>query len=188
VNAEAWRVVWDPLLRVLHWTLVLSVSAAWMTTLWWSGWHQAAGYLAAGAVGTRIVWGFVGPLEARFAHFVRGPRVTLRYVSMLRAGRAPRSLGHNPLGAWMALALMATTLALALTGWLYTTDRFWGEVWLDWLHQTLAWALLVLAAWHVAGVIFTGRRYGENLVAAMFSGRKRVDVGVDMDADKHASR
>jgi cytochrome b len=179
VNAAAWRVVWDPLLRVLHWTLVLSVAAAWITTWWWSGWHQASGYLAAGVVGIRVVWGFVGPDAARFTHFVRGPRATLRYVSLLRAGQAPRSLGHNPLGAWMALVLMATTLALALTGWLYTTDRFWGEVWLDWLHQTLAWSVVVLVSLHVLGVVSTGRRHGENLVAAMFTGRKRADIDRD---------
>jgi cytochrome b len=184
VNGAAWRVVWDPLLRVLHWTLVLSVAAAWITTGWWSAWHQPSGYLAAGVVGIRVVWGFVGPGEARFTHFVRGPRATLRYVSLLRAGQAPRSFGHNPLGAWMALALMATTLALALTGWLYTTDRFWGDVWLDWLHQALAWSVVVLVSLHVAGVVFTGRRYGENLVAAMFTGRKRAD----MNRDDHASR
>jgi cytochrome b len=35
--------------------------------------------------------------------------------------------------------------------------------------------MLALIALHVGGVILTGMGHGENLIAAMFSGRKRQD-------------
>ena len=66
-----------------------------------------------------------------------------------------------------------------MTGWLYTTDRFWGVEWVGELHEGLAEALLVLIALHVAGVAFASWRHHENLVAAMLHGRKHTE-------DEHA--
>ncbi|TMH74230.1 MAG: cytochrome B, partial [Betaproteobacteria bacterium] len=81
-------------------------------------------------------------------------------------------LGHNPLGAWMIVALLAMIALVAGTGWLSTTDRFWGVEWLQETHHLLADALLVLATLHVAGVAYTSLRHRENLVRAMITGRK----------------
>ena len=64
--------------------------------------------------------------------------------------------------------------ALALTGWLYTTDRFWGDVTVERMHEALAWSLLGLVAIHVAGVLVASRRHRENLVRSMIDGRKRA--------------
>jgi cytochrome b len=92
---------------------------------------------------------------------------------MLRR-REPRHLGHNPLGGWMTVILLLTVALVGLSGWLYTTDRFWGVEWVERLHSTLADALLALAAVHVAGAIYASFRHRENLVAAMVHGRKRA--------------
>jgi len=173
--------VWDPLLRVLHWSLVAAVVLGWATTAWFSTFHEAVGYGGLAIVALRVVWGLVGPRRARFATFVRGPRTTFGYAVRLLRGDAPRHLGHNPLGAWMAIALLACVPALALTGWLYRTERFWGDVWLDELHEGIAWTMVVLAVLHVAGVVATGWRHRENLVRAMFSGRKRAAQDGDVD-------
>src|SRR5262249_31715504 len=89
------------------------------------------------------------------------------------AAHEPRHLGHNPLGAWMILALFACVGGLALTGWLYTTDRFWGDETVERIHVALAWTMLSLVVLHVAGVLLASLRHRENLVAAMFSGEKR---------------
>jgi len=170
------RPVWDRFVRALHWTLVASVTLAWLSTvalLSAIGFtHQGAGYVALAAVLLRIVWGFGPSRHARFAQFVRGPRITLAYARAVAARREPRYLGHNPLGAWMVLALMACVIGLALSGWLYTTDRFFGNETVDAIHQVLAWTLLVLIGLHVFGVIFTSLRHRENLVRAMLDGRK----------------
>ena len=167
------RRIWDPAVRVLHWALAASFALGWSTTEWLGPWHQPVGYAALAIVAARIVWGLAGPRYARFAQFVRGPRATLAYARQVLAGREPRHLGHNPLGAVMVLALFACIVGLALTGWLYTTDRFWGDETVERVHVALAWAGLALGLVHVAGVALTSFRHRENLVAAMFSGNKR---------------
>ena len=111
---------------------------------------------------------------------VRGPRDVLAYAHTMRAGREPRYVGHNPLGGWMVLALWFTAAALALTGWLYTTDWLWGYEWLSDLHAWLAWGIAALVAGHLGGVVVTSWRHRENLVAAMFSGRKRAPEADDI--------
>lgn len=173
--------VWDRPVRLLHWLLLAAVTAAWLTTLGLTGLHRAAGYAAAVVVLARIAWGFLSSGHARFSRFLRGPAATATYAVRLLAGRAPRYLGHNPLGAWMVLALLACVTALGLSGWLYTsTDRFFGEPWLESLHAFLAWLLLGLVALHVTGVAFTGWRHRENLLRAMVDGAKPAPGGGDI--------
>ena len=164
--------VWDRTVRVLHWVLVLSVAIAWLSTWRFGDLHQPAGSVALAAVLLRGVWGWVGGRYARFRQFVRSPRAALVYLRQLSQRREPRYIGHNPLGGWMILALMGCVSGLGLTGWLYTTDRFWGDAFIDYLHQSLAWALLGMIALHVAGVIFASVRHRENLVRAMIDGTK----------------
>lgn len=169
--------VWDRVVRVLHWTLVVSVALAGLSlidALGLASLHRVAGYVALGVVLLRGVWGFGARGHARFAEFVRGPAVTFAYVRRVLARNEPRTLGHNPLGAWMIVALLLCVAALAFTGWLYTTDMFWGSEAVEDLHRALAWTLLALVSLHVAGVIFTSVRHRENLVRAMFSGRKSL--------------
>jgi cytochrome b len=164
--------VWDPLVRVLHWSLVLAVTLSWLGTFAIAGVHQGAGYVALAIVLLRLLWGAIGSHCARFTQFVRGPRATWAYLMAVLQRRERRHLGHNPLGACMVLALLANVAGLALSGWLYTTDRFWGDATVEAWHVALAWTLLALVLLHLAGVLFTCLRQRENLVAAMFSGDK----------------
>lgn len=180
--AKARAPVWDAAVRWLHGLLVATVAGAWLTSLGVLRWHEPAGYAAAGIVAARIAWGFFGGRHARFASFVSGPAATAAYARGVLGRREPRYLGHNPLGGWMVLALLACVCALGVTGWLYTaTDLFWGEAWLERLHAVLAWLLLALVAAHVAGVVFTSLRHRENLLRAMVDGSKRApqpgDIG-----------
>lgn len=168
--------VWDPLVRLLHGALVLSVATAWLSTLHIGvplAWHEPAGYVAMGCVATRLLWGFGGSHYARFRQFVRGPRATLAYARAVLRRQDARHIGHNPLGAWMVLALLACLGATTASGWLQTTDRYWGSETLEWVHTDLAWAALGLIVLHVAGVAFTARHHRENLPLAMLDGRKR---------------
>lgn len=166
--------VWDGPLRLLHWLLAAAVLTAWWSSHEAQTLHERAGYVALAAVLLRLLWCRLGSRPARLRSFVRGPRATAAYVRALLAGRERRYLSHNPLGGWMALALWAGVLGTALSGWLFTTDAFWGEAWVENLHRLLAWAVLLALPAHVLGVVFTSWRHRENLVAAMLSGRKRL--------------
>lgn len=173
--------VWSAGVRVLHWSLVVGVAAAWATGSSTSLWHEVLGYALGALVLLRVGLGLHGGRYTRFSHFVRGPRATGAYLRAARAGHAPRHLGHNPLGGWMILTLLAAVALLTITGALYTTDWLWGYAWLANLHEALAWGLLALIVLHVAGAVFTGRRHGENLVRAMLDGRKRAPGPGDVD-------
>ncbi len=165
--------VWDRAVRLLHWSLVASVAAAWITIDLPPAWHEAVGYAALAIVAARVAWGFAGPRRARFADFVRSPATLVRYLGHVVRAREARYVGHNPAGGWMVVLLLACVAAASVTGWMFTLDRFWGEPWLSTLHELLAWTVVALAAVHVAGVVFTSVRHRENLVAAMLHGRKR---------------
>ena len=166
--------VWDPLVRLSHWLLVATVALAWLTRHGWGAWHEWIGYGALAVIAIRLVWGFVGSPHARFGQFLRSPATTLRYAYDVLARRETRHIGHNPLGAWMIVALLVSAATAGATGWLYTTDRYWGVEWVERLHAASAEAVLWLAAFHVVGVLYASWRHRENLIAAMLHGKKRV--------------
>ena len=171
--------VWDPLVRIFHWSLVASFAVAWISADEWDGLHIWAGYAAAGLIAFRLVWGLLGPRYARFGQFLRGPATVAAHLKDLVSGRERRYLGHNPAGGAMILALMLGLAALCLTGWMYTLDMFWGEEWVEEVHEALANLLLLLVVLHLAGVVLAGLKHQENLVRAMITGRKRAPAAGD---------
>ena len=173
--------VWDAPVRLLHWALVATMAAAWATSDSTSGVHEYLGYGTLAIVASRLAWGFAGNRYARFAHFVRGPGPTLAYLRAVRDARAPRHLGHNPLGAAMVLALLCCVVLLGVSGWMLGTDLLWGYAWPVQLHYAIACLLVGLVVLHVAGVLFTSWQHRENLVAAMVTGEKDAAAPGDQD-------
>jgi cytochrome b len=166
--------VWDPVVRIFHWTVVTGcVLNLWILEDGETA-HEIVGYVVAAALAIRIVWGFVGTTYARFAQFVPGPRRLADYMAALARGREPRMLGHNPAGAVMMLALMVLLAAVSVSGYMMEMDAFWGEDWVEELHETLADAIIPLAGLHAIAAIFESWRHRENLVWSMITGRKRV--------------
>lgn len=199
--------VWDPLVRLFHWSLVAAFAIAWLTGDEESRLHELAGYAVIGLVLVRIVWGFVGTRYARFSDFVYRPSTVLGYAREILRGKPKHYLGHNPLGGMMVLALLVSLLAagatgLALQGAEEGTGPFAAlssgatvtmpgiiatavaddddegdegseEIWEE-LHEFFANLTLLLVALHIAGVIIGSLVHRENLVRAMFTGRKRV--------------
>ena len=203
--------VWDPLVRLFHWSLVAAFAIAWLTGDEESRPHEYAGYVVIGLILFRVLWGFVGTEHARFRDFVYRPSAVLAYARDLLAGQARRYLGHNPLGGVMIIALLLSLLATGVSGGAVlgakenrgplagiaaeTTglapsvistavadddgdedkdkhegpESAWGEV-----HEFFANLTLLLVVLHVAGVIVGGLAHRENLVRAMFTGRKHV--------------
>ncbi len=165
--------VWDPFIRIFHWSLATLFVVAYLTGDEIEQVHIAAGYTIAGLVALRIVWGIVGPSHARFASFVRSPRDVLVYMRDMAGFRAPRYLGHNPAGAAMIVALLVTLIATATTGIMMTNDAFWGAKWVEEVHEVCANLTVGLVVFHVIGVLVASFEHRENLVKAMITGRKR---------------
>ncbi|WAC28536.1 cytochrome b/b6 domain-containing protein [Ancylobacter sp. SL191] len=166
-------VVWDPVVRIFHWTVVAGCLLNLFVVEDGESLHQIIGYVVAAVLVVRVIWGFIGTHYARFAQFVPGPRRLGRYLSALAKGREPRMLGHNPAGAVMMLALMALLAATCVSGWMMGLDAFWGEDWLEETHEWLANSILVLALLHALAALVESHRHRENLVLSMITGRKR---------------
>jgi len=166
--------VWDIFVRVFHWGLAASFILAWVTGDDWKALHLWAGYSAAALIAMRLIWGVVGTPHARFSQFVKSPLVVANYLKDIVTGQEVRHLGHNPAGGAMIVALLATLIGLCISGWLMTTDAFWGSEMMEDIHETLANLALTLVGLHVAGVLWASFRHHENLIRAMVTGRKRV--------------
>jgi cytochrome b len=172
--------VWDPVVRVFHWGLVLSFVVAWLSADSSRTLHHWAGYAAGGLIASRLIWGMIGSHYARFGQFIRSPLTVLFYLGAILTGREKRYVGHNPAGAAMIIALVLTMSALAFTGWLSTTDAYWGVEWVEETHETLADLMPLLVLAHLFGILVASIRHRENLVGAMISGRKRPPADADI--------
>lgn len=108
--------VWDRFVRFFHWSLVLLIVTAYVSAERSETLHVWAGHAVLILIVMRVVWGFIGAPHARFCSFVTSPLAALAYLKALPARRAPRTLGHNPAGGWMVLALLAVIALTTLTG------------------------------------------------------------------------
>lgn len=178
--------VWDPLVRVFHWSLAGLFLANFFTE---DGElvHRGLGYAILGLLVVRFVWGWVGTRHARFSDWVVGPARVRHYLRERLAGRSRRQLGHNPGAAVMILALLGGVLLVAVTGWLQTTDYFFGVGWMEALHEVLAYGVLGLVVLHVLAAVSESVHYRENLIAAMVHGRKRPLTGDDEPAGRNVA-
>lgn len=164
--------VWDPFVRLFHWSLVALFAAAYLTGDELDQAHEILGYAIIALLALRIVWGFVGSPHARFSDFVYRPATVVAYARDAVALRARRYLGHNPVGGVMVLLMIAGLLVTAGSGWLLTTGE--EAHWLEEVHEVAANGMLVLILLHVLGVLFSSFEHGENLVRAMVTGLKRA--------------
>lgn len=165
--------VWDPWIRLFHWSLVTAFFVAYFTGDSVGATHEWAGYVALGLVAFRLLWGFVGSGHARFADFVPGPNQLIGYSRQMLRGAEPRHIGHNPAAALMILFLLAAVIVISVSGWLLTTDWGWGSETIEQVHELAVDTTLVAIALHVLAAIYESFKHRENLIGSMFTGHKR---------------
>lgn len=108
--------VWDILVRIGHWLIVVLFFVAYFTEDDLLTLHSWAGYGIALYVVVRVIWGFAGPKHARFADFAYGPAKAARYLKDLMLFQAKRYIGHSPAGALRVFALLFSLVATTATG------------------------------------------------------------------------
>ena len=179
--------IWDLPTRVFHWSL-----AGLFCFSWWSAenarmdWHRYSGYVLIALLLFRWYWGFAGSTTARFASFVKGPRAVLDYAAYFLARPGPVTPGHNAMGGWSVLALIALLSLQVVTGLFavdtdglesgplatlvsFSTGRSYASV-----HVLNFNLLLALVGLHVTVVLFYLLYKRQNLISAMFTGDKRL--------------
>ncbi|WP_050929105.1 cytochrome b/b6 domain-containing protein [Aestuariivita boseongensis] len=169
--------VWDPLVRLIHWTLALTILLNATVIEDESTAHEWIGYVALGLVGLRVIWALVGPTHARFSSFPPSPARAARHLRAIFAKEHSVFLSHNPLGALMVYNIWLSVIALGVTGYMMTTLAFFGVEWVEEAHEVIFGWLVLSVALHVAGVALETRRSGVKLVRAMITGRKNIPEG-----------
>lgn len=178
--------VWDGPVRLFHWLVVAIVLLQWASAEWnllSMDWHFRLGYVMLGLVLWRVLWGFFGSENARFAHFLRGPAAVARYAPTVFERRPDAMPGHNPLGGWSVVALLAVLFLQAGSGLFSSDDIFrFGPLAdrvsadtvdaMSDLHEGLTNVLLALIGLHLAAIGWHLVWKRENLIAPMITGRR----------------
>lgn len=202
--------VWDPLVRIFHWGLVIAFTVAYLSGDEENSLHIYSGYAVLGLIAFRVIWGLIGSRYARFSDFVYSPATVIQYLKGLVARKPKHYTGHNPAGGWMVIAMLLSLFVVTVSGLkvyaieeglgplageppaltvisvAYADDddaghrknenghgedeaaeEFWEE-----LHEVSSNFMLFLIFLHIAAVIISGRLHKENLVKAMFTGKK----------------
>lgn len=197
--------VWDPLVRIFHWSLVIAFTVAYFSGEEEGDLHIFAGYAVLGLISFRIIWGLIGSRFARFSDFIYSPAAIMGYIRGLISGKPRHYLGHNPAGGAMIITLLLSLIVVSYSGLkiiaiedgvgplalqaadislikaAYADDDHDheededGEEFWEEIHEASANFVLFLVFLHIAGVIVAGRLHNENLVKSMITGKKKAE-------------
>lgn len=190
-SAPARVKVWDVPVRLFHWLLLALLGFSWWSAEQGNAWmeyHGWSGYAILTLVLFRIAWGFAGSDTARFAHFVRGPRISYAYFRSVLQRQPKDYVGHNPLGGWMILGLLLVLLVQVVTGLFGNDDEAYEAPLAHWLsHDASSFIttlhgynfdlLLGLVGVHVAAVFAHQLLRHDDMIPAMFTGMKTGAAG-----------
>ncbi len=186
----AWKYVWDLPTRIFHWVLVVCVCAGWYIgdnrSFSNITYHFYLGYTIGALIVFRLIWGLVGPAPVRLAGLFHGPVAIARYLGGVLQRSPSGTAGHNPIGSWSVLAMLASLAVQVVTGlFAYDDGLFDGGplsgyvsestvLQMNAIHETNANVLLLLVGLHVAAALYYLVWKRENLIVAMLTGRKLV--------------
>ncbi len=201
MNTQKQIPVWDILIRIFHWSLVLAFTIAYLSEDDFEDLHVYSGYVVLGLISFRVLWGFIGTRYARFSNFIYPFAETKKYLSSLLSREPKHYLGHNPAGGLMVVALLLSLFATTVSGLKVYGVEGHGpladngyeisiisearadddegkhedspeeEFWEE-IHEFFAEFTLLLIFIHIAGVLLASLIHGENLVRAMITGKK----------------
>lgn len=166
--------IWDLPTRLYHWiqaTLFICLITGF-------GPHLQLGLALFTLICWRLVWGFIGSDTSKFKNFVSSPTRTVRYL----LGKESSHAGHNPAGAWMVIALIATLFVQCFTGMALVglfnsfpyAESLLSENTLDVfraIHRTSAQLLIVFVVIHLSAIVIYKLR-SKPLVKAMITGKQ----------------
>ncbi len=179
--------VWDLPVRIFHWSLVSAFLLAYLTEDHFMLLHVLAGYVIAGLIVFRLIWGVIGSRHARFNDFYFPPSTVIAYLKSVIIFKAKHYVGHNPAGGAMVFALLISLAITVLTGFAaYGAEQASGPMAeimasashsvgkaAEEVHEFFANFTLLLVMLHLIGVLVASLQHRENLVRSMVNGFKR---------------
>lgn len=172
--------LWDPVVRLFHWSLALSFFANYFFTEEGEDWHRWIGYYACTWLAVRLVWGFLSKGAASWRALWPTASRLRSHLAVLARGETRAHMGHSPVGALVMILMMVMMLGLGITGYMMEEiDLFWGEDWVEELHGGIASVLMALVCLHILAAIAESYRLGENLPLSMISGNRKIPQATD---------
>lgn len=195
--------IWDILVRLFHWGLVITFSIAYISGEEESAIHIYSGYSVLGLISFRVIWGLIGTKYARFTNFIYNKSAVIKYLKSLLTGKPEYYAGHNPAAGWMVIALLLSLFLTTLSGLqLYAVEEGLGpfannlpEIQListayadnnedngkggfwgefwEFIHEAFANFTLLLVLIHISGVLLSSLLHRENMIKAMITGNKK---------------
>lgn len=193
--------IWDLPTRSFHVLLALCVAGLIATgELGVMQLHFWLGYAVLTLVLFRLIWGFVGGHWSRFINFVPTPAKLRAFVQAMRAQQAPRSIGHNPLGAVSVLAMLSVLLVQVFSGfisddevastgpWTAFVPGDWVEIATEYHSEVGKVILIFLIVLHVGTVLYYKRIKHDDLITPMLTGDKVLTTEAQATRDTRTSR
>ena len=179
--------IWDVPTRLFHWSIV-----GLLVFSWWSAenaemqWHYYSGLTVCALLIFRLLWGVFGTSTARFGQFVKGVGPVVAY---LKNEPGTSAVGHNPLGGWAVIAMLAALVTQVVTGLFavdvdglesgplsYMVEFEQGRLMAN-IHELSFNLLLVLIAIHIGAILFYLLIRKSNLVIPMITGTRMAADG-----------
>ncbi|MBL8629096.1 MAG: cytochrome b/b6 domain-containing protein [Rhodospirillaceae bacterium] len=208
--------VWDAPVRLFHWALVLLIGLSYATGEFGGldftnpltgnmvgnmDLHMWSGMTILALVLFRVTWGFLGSDTAKFSDFVRGPGAIFSYLGGMFKKGTKFIAGHNPAGGIVVVLILIMLLMQAATGLFSKEDDFFGNAGpLNSLvseetakiltrrhHQIWGYMELVILL-HLAANVFYWLVLKQDLIVAMFTGKKALPAAAEIPQITFASK
>ena len=181
------RRVTDAPMRMFHWLFALCFVGAYASadSEHWRLLHVTLGYTLAGLLAFRIVYGLVGPRQARLSQLVRKLAGLPAWLALLRSGAAGQAAwrqGQNLLMALAVTVLLVGVLPVTASG--YATYDDWGGDWLEELHEAAGEVFLWLVLAHLGLILGLSLLRRKNQALPMLTGRI-AGAGPDLAQRNH---
>ncbi|MEQ1723881.1 MAG: cytochrome b/b6 domain-containing protein [Pseudobdellovibrio sp.] len=165
-------IIWSKLIRLTHWSIAIALILNLFFLEEGEIYHEYVGYTAAAFVAFRLIYGFISKDVAAFVNFPISIASLTEFIRSKVNFEKKDYAGHNPAASIVYILIWFCVLSLALTGWMMGLDQFFGEEWLQELHEYISWFTQFLIVAHLIGMALDSYSFKRKSWLAMFNGKK----------------
>ena len=165
------NIIWTLKVRLIHWLIALPVLLNFILEGGEKP-HRFLGYIAFIALIFRMIIGFTNKDQSRFGNFPLGLKNVKAYLSSLIQNQTVSFQGHNPLASWVYIFIWILVALLGISGYMMGLDQFWGEEWLEEIHEILSKCMMIFVGLHFLGMILDSIKFRRKTWLGMITGKK----------------